>query len=69
MRDMAAKGRGYSAHGELSKMSKLTVSGVCDIREKYASGNYTQQRIAEEYGVSDRCISLIVNKRTWRLVA
>lgn len=46
--------------------NKLSASEVSEIREKYASGDFTQQYLSEYYCVSDANISMIINRKTWR---
>jgi hypothetical protein len=60
--DMAAKGR--AAVGERSGTAKLTASAVDDIRARYSAGE-TQRPLAQEYGVSQSTVSLIVQGRRW----
>jgi len=59
LQDMAAKGR--STRGERNAQAKLTADDVKAIR---ASG-YTQQKLADQYGVSRRAIQLIIQKKRW----
>ncbi|MFV2062331.1 MAG: HNH endonuclease [Chloroflexota bacterium] len=61
-RDMAAKGRAMA--GERCVKAKLTAAAVADIRARYADGE-RQRSLAEEYGVSQTAVSLIVNGRRW----
>lgn len=44
---------------------KLTEKQVVEIRELYATGNFTQQELAEEYGVSRRNVSDIIRFKSW----
>lgn len=46
--------------------SKLTGAEVMEIREKYASGLYTQARLSREYQVSITTIRNIVHGVTWQ---
>lgn len=48
------------------KASKLSGPEVMEIREKYASGIYTYNRLAREYHVTSNTISNIVNGITWQ---
>lgn len=66
MRDMHEKGRGIIPKGEKQGLSKLTEQQVLEIREKYAKGNITQKKLAEEYGVTEPCIRYIINRHTWK---
>lgn len=38
---------------------------VVKIRKRYSIGDITQRKIADIYGVTDPCISMIVTRRTW----
>lgn len=62
--DMVAKGR--SMKGEKQPMSKFTNQQVLDVRAKYATGNYTLQKLADEYGVWPPAIHKIVNFARWK---
>jgi len=63
MADMAQKGR--AARGEVNVKAKLTEEKVLEIRRLYATGGYTQQEIAAEFGVARAHVSHIVNGRHW----
>ena len=63
LQDMAAKGR--STRGERNPQAKLTADDVKTIR---ASG-YTQQKLADQYGVSRQAIQLIIQKKRWNHVS
>jgi DNA-binding XRE family transcriptional regulator len=65
MKDMAEKGRGRSRPGHYNSNSKLTMEQVRDIRRRYAPRKCSQQELADEYGVSQRAISLIVRGETY----
>ncbi len=60
---------GNTHRGEKVKVSKLNPTKVLAIRSAFAAGGTTHQELAEVYGVSDRMISLIVNRRNWKHVA
>jgi len=49
-----------------TKAGKLTGTEVMEIREKYASGIYTMNRLAREYHVTRNTISDIVHCVTWQ---
>lgn len=51
--------------GEDAPWSKLTEKQVLEIREKYKSGTYTYQRLADEYHLSHQYVGNIINKRNW----
>lgn len=57
MRDMIEKGRGGQ--------QKLTIAQVQEIREKYATGEYSHGDLAKQYNVSDANIGLIVQGKTY----
>lgn len=65
MADMVAKGRGRAPKGTASPNAKLAEDDVRSIRQRYAAGNVTQQALADEYGVTQRVISLIVLNRSY----
>lgn len=65
MADRNAKMR--HPHGETSFHARLTERDVRRVRARYAAGE-SQQRIAREYGVSQRAISAIVLRQSWRHV-
>ena len=44
---------------------KLTWDTVREIREKWATGHYTQSELSKVYGVGQKQISNIVNMRYW----
>jgi hypothetical protein len=48
--------------------AKLTLEQVREIRRLWATGNYLQRRIAEEFEVVPELISMIVNNKVWREV-
>ena len=66
--DMARKGRYFHPTGEKHPRHKLTEEIVLMIRQRYAMGDITQQRLADEYGVDDSTVSRIVNCHRWKHV-
>ena len=60
MRDMAAKGRWRN------QSTRLTRSDADAIRRLYATGQYTQQQIADRYGINFRHVSNIVRGNRWK---
>jgi transposase len=46
--------------------AKLNTNQVQDIRKKYDSGGSKQMELAKEFGVSQRVISLIVRRETYK---
>ncbi|KKL07888.1 hypothetical protein LCGC14_2581490 [marine sediment metagenome] len=55
-----------SRKGEGNFNTKLAESQILEIRAKYATGNYTKVRLANEYGVNGTNIYYIVNCKSWR---
>lgn len=51
--------------GENNSISKLTWRQVVEIISKYRPYKYTQQKLAQEYGVSRTAIQQIVEGRSW----
>jgi hypothetical protein len=49
-----------------TKASRLTAVGVMEIREKWASGEYTQTQLSREYQVSITTIRNIIQGVTWQ---
>lgn len=54
-----------NSRGENNKKSKLTVIEVLEIRQKYATGNYTHQELADMYNITRWNVTHILNRRTW----
>lgn len=52
--------------GEEMSLSKLKNYQILEIRQKYATGNYTQQELGDQYLVGNDLISRIVNYKRWR---
>lgn len=67
-KDAYAKGRRKSFKGVEHTNAKLSLLQVEEIRNKYKSDSvtYKQVNLAKEYGVSQRCISLIVRGETYK---
>jgi len=51
--------------GNERKNTILTPDLVCEIRAKRLNG-YSQQRLADEYGVDRKTIAKVVNRETWK---
>jgi hypothetical protein len=66
MRDAFSRGR-KNHNGSNNPPSKLTEQDVITIRTMYLEG-YIQGCIAGRFGVSQAQISLIVNRKEWKLV-
>jgi len=67
MDDMNQKGRGNYFHGEDHPSSKLNDEKVQEIRRLRTQG-YTQQEIADQFGVQQATISRIILRKTWKHV-
>lgn len=65
MDDMYAKGRGRKATGSLHHMAKLSPELVIEIAERYERGITRQIDLADEYGVSQGLVSMIVRGVHW----
>ena len=63
--DLKALGISPNA-GENNYNTKLNKEQVLEIREKFASGKYTKQQLAQTYNVSRISIRSIVNKFNWK---
>jgi hypothetical protein len=48
--------------------AKLTEQDVIDMRDLYAAGKYTQQQLADKYGMANQMISRIIKRQAWRHV-
>lgn len=47
--------------------SSITLATIVQIRMKYATGAYTQQQLADEYGIGRSTVSAITLKKTWKI--
>ena len=63
--DLYAKGYWLDQQGEANHNAKLTKDQVLQIKRLLASGNYSQQRIADAFGVSRETIRDIKFCRLW----
>lgn len=52
--------------GEQSRFSKVSDQDVIDIRNKYATGNYSHQILSKEYGITKTAITMILNGKTFK---
>jgi len=66
MIDCSKKGRLSDNSGEKHGLHKLTEQEVLEIRFKYGTGLYTQKELAEEYGVAQPHISIIIRNKSWK---
>lgn len=62
--DMLAKGR--SLIGERNHKAKVTARQVIEIRSLFHSGSFTQQSLADQFGLKQPQISSIVLHKSWR---
>lgn len=51
--------------GEKNYFHKITENDVCDIRQLYATGNYTYEQLGKIFNLSANHISRIVRKIAW----
>ena len=58
----------FNTRGESNGRSKLTASDIPNIRRDLASGEYSQDEIAEKYGVKKNAISMIKLGITWKSI-
>ena len=63
--DKFAKGRFKPMKGEMNGMAKLNIQKAIEIREKYATGKYTQSKLAQEYNVGQTDISMVILNKRW----
>jgi hypothetical protein len=63
--DRMRKGRTIAARGEAARSARLTADRVRQIRLDYASGERTQQSLADEHGVRLAAIWSVIHRRTW----
>jgi hypothetical protein len=66
MIDMNNKGRGNQPKGEKQHFAKLTEKQVIEIRQKYATNNYTHRQLGKEYNVSNVVVCNIINRIIWK---
>jgi HNH endonuclease len=62
--DAVAKQR--HAHGETHGFSKLTNEKVVEIRNKYATGDFTYKDLGDAYGLERHTIGQMVREETWK---
>lgn len=65
VRDREERGRGNHARGSRIAQAKLTDELASEIRALAAEGWYSQQKIADAYGVNQTVVSSIVRGATW----
>ena len=54
--------------GEKNNAAKLTQRIALEIREKYATGKYTYEKLVKEYATSKSNIAAIVQERNWKQI-
>lgn len=64
MADMVSKGRSHL--GEAHGIAKMTNEKVISMRAKYATGQYSQHKLAEEFGIHVMTVNSIVRRKTWK---
>jgi hypothetical protein len=57
---------GRMAHGSRNGSAKLTEQQARDIFVAYKSGDFTQQALASEYGISHIMVGFIVRRMKWQ---
>ena len=62
----AKKKLSEALEGEKSSFAKLTEKEVLEIRELYATGNYTQKELGLKYNISPYTINGIIKRRRWK---
>ena len=63
-----AMGSAQVPRGEGHHSARLTASQVVSIRVAHRNRQKRKKELAFDYGVSSRCISDIINRKTWRHV-
>lgn len=66
--DMTAKGRNADTKGEKNPAHKVTADQVREIRLRYAEGGISQQRLGDEFGLTQGIVSHMITRRTWKSV-
>jgi len=65
MDDMMQKGRRARLLGEDHGRAVLNEEQVLYIRERYAKGGISQQRLANELHVDRRTVNMVIKRKTW----
>ena len=75
MRDMVSKRRSAGDRGtwrggvkspERARLARLNWHAVREMREKYATGEFSQAALARAYGVAEGTVFAVVHHRTWK---
>jgi len=69
MADSVRNGTAFVAKGSANYNAKLHDDKVREIRRLYATGEFTLHELGLRFGVSDRTISKIVRRQTWKHIA
>ena len=64
--DKMTRGRFIPVTGERNGHATLTEAKVLDMRAMYATGDYTQQQLADLFNVSRSQVSLVTTRKLWR---
>ncbi|HNZ67149.1 MAG TPA: HNH endonuclease signature motif containing protein [Planctomycetota bacterium] len=64
--DRDKKGRQAIRNGIKNGRHILTEKEVLEIRQKYIPYKYSQQKLADEYGVCNQLVSCIINNKIWK---
>lgn len=65
MDDMMRKGRHRTSLGQDHGMAKLDEIDVIDLRGMYATGRYSQRKLADIFDISQGGVGLIVLRKRW----
>ena len=67
IQDCTRKGRRHptGVKGENHRKAKLIDAQVMQIRLLYQTGNYSQRKLADMFGIKHAAICQIVNRKTW----
>jgi hypothetical protein len=59
---------GTSTFGEKNGMNKKTTAEILEIRDKYATGLFSQQELADEYNLHQASVSQIILRKRWKFL-
>jgi hypothetical protein len=68
VRDCMSKHRFNHVYGSRCSSAKITEEDVIKIRELYSTGNYSQNKLGEIFGISGRSICAVIRREQWRNV-
>jgi hypothetical protein len=57
--------RNSRGRGELINTAKLTADQVVEVRRLYLQGGFTQQDLADRFGITQTNISNLIRRKTW----